>query len=781
MTPIASRVGFSVAIAALLCVPAAAQDTPPSQLVDVSHDTGPVQNTGSTLAVVASFPVNVAGAEWVRLYFSEVTLSGDALAGTGSSLRITSLYDGAEQTQNAIHAQQWQNTSAYFNGESVLVEVLAHPGTGESRIVLSHVVSSLSGAPESICGPVDDRVLSSDARAGRLLPVGCTGWLIDDCNSCALTAGHCSTSPGSLDVLQFNVPLSNGSGTIQHPPPQDQYSVDDTSTQSNGGGGVGNDYAYFGCFPNSNTGLTPFQAQGARYTLTTPPTFNGSHDIRITGYGARSSPATWNQVQETHAGPWVTFNSTTLQYATDTTGGNSGSPVIHEPSGNAIGIHTHGGCSSSGGQNSGTGANHAGLQGVLGDPRGVCAGGLTVIGGAPTALSTLAPTPVTVQVNGPFVPGTAMLHYSYDGGVFNAVGLTPAGGNMFSGALPAPPCDATPRFYFSVQNASCGVVTSPLGAPANFYAATVSAFEVTLRSEDFESNSGWTTSVSGATSGGWERGVPVNDPSWAYDPAADFDGSGQCWLTQNVTGNTDVDNGSVTLSSPALDLEGGAVKLRYAYYLYLTGADGLDGLRVEMSSNGLAGPWATVANHLTNGATSWRTQEIDSATIAAAGLSFTADMRVRFTATDANPGAIVEAGLDAFEIVRSGCSQFENYCTSGANGSVISATGTGSLAANDLALHASNVPSNKSGLFFYATTKQNTPFGLGTRCVASPASRLPIATSGAGTTLDVAVDYNALPASGSIQAGDVWYFQCWFRAGGGQSDLSNGLQIIFTP
>lgn len=781
MNSFPSRGAVAAVAACLFVAQASAQDTPPSQIVDVSHDTGPVSNDGSQFAVVASFPISAPGAEWLRLYFAQVELAGDVLAGTGAVLRLTSFYDGAVQELNAIHVEQWQRTSAYFNGDSVLVEILALPGTGPSRVVVSHVVASLSGLPESICFDVDDRVLSSDPRAGRLLPVGCTGWIINDCNSCQLTAGHCSTSAGNLDVLQFNVPLSTSSGTLQHPPPEHQYAVDDSSTRSNGGAGVGNDYAHFGCFPNSITGLTPFQAQAQRYTLVSPPSFNASHQIRITGFGSRSSPATYNQVQETHAGPWMSANGTALNYQTDTTGGNSGSPIIHEPTGFAIGIHTHGGCGSTGGGNNGTAASHPGLQGFLANAQGICAAGLSVVGGAPTQLPTGSATTVTVQVAGPFVPGSATLHYSYDGGAFNAVAMTAGASNTFSAALPAPSCGDSPRFYFSVANPTCGVLTQPGGAPATTFTATAVAFEVTLRDENFEVDTGWTTSISGATSGGWERGVPVNDAGWAYDPSADFDGSGRCWLTQNAAGNTDVDGGSVTLTSPALDLEGGSCAVRYAYYLYLTVADGADKLLVEMSSNGLAGPWVTVASHTTSGGTTWRTHEIAAAAIESAGLAFSADMRLRFTAMDIAAASIVEAGVDAFEVARVSCAQIQSYCASGASGSVISATGSASLAANNLVLHASNVGAGRNGLFFYATTKQNTPFDLGFRCIGTPATRLLLINSGVGTSLDFAVDYGALPASGPIQAGDLWNFQCWFRAGGGQSDLSNGLQIIFTP
>jgi hypothetical protein len=186
-----------------------------------------------------------------------------------------------------------------------------------------------------------------------------------------LTAGHCSSS--SLQTAQFNVPLSTSGGGLVHPPASDQYAVDVSSKQNNGGQGVGNDWGYFGCFPNASTGLTPFGKQLVRYHLALPPSFNGSESIRITGYGTDSGSA--NQTQQTHSGPWATLNGNTVQYRTDTTGGNSGSPVVHEPSGNAIGIHTHGGCSTTGsGQNSGTASTHAGLLAALASPTGVCAG-----------------------------------------------------------------------------------------------------------------------------------------------------------------------------------------------------------------------------------------------------------------------------------------------------------------------------------------------------------------------------------------------------------------------
>jgi V8-like Glu-specific endopeptidase len=779
----APRIAFATTAALAFAAPLAAQQQPPpSERLDYVVDSGWHEAAGAVPTVVISFPVVVEGARWMRLEFADVDLAGDVLAGDGATLRITSLIDGAVQELNAISVEQWARTSAYFNGEAVQVDVVAFPGTGASRVVLGAVVADISGGiPESICGPTDDRTLSSDARAGRILSVGCTGWLIDDCAGCALTAGHCMSAGATGLVLQFNVPLSSSSGGLNHPGPQDQYSIDPNSIQSNGGQGTGNDWAYFGTFPNSTTGLTAYQAQGARFTLAAPPTFNPAQTIRITGYGTRSSPPEWNQVQETHVGPWVTSSGSLLQYQTDTTGGNSGSPVIHEQSGNAIGIHTHGGCTSTGGQNSGTASSHSGLQGALAVPIGVCAASITPSPAPPATLQAGVPTQVNVQVGGPFVADSVTLHYRYDGGAFVAQAMSAGGGGLFSGTLPAPACDDTPEFYFSVQNPSCGILTSPAGAPGSFYSAAVAGVAVDVFADNFQTDKGWTAANLGATSGDWQRGVPVNDPSWAYDPTSDSDGSGSCFLTQNALGNTDVDNGAVQLTSPALNLAGGDCEIRYDYFLRLTVADGVDRLLVEASSNGLAGPWMQIASHTTDGGLAWRSHTVTEAALVAAGVAFTTDVRVRFTANDSGTQSIVEAGVDAFRVVRLSCQLFQNYCTSGALGSVISATGSSSIAANDLSLHASQIPEQKVGIFYYSYNQANAPFGNGTRCVGSPAVRLPMVSSGTGTTLDFDVDYNSLPSNGTIVAGSVWNFQAWFRDGVGPFDLSDGLRITFVP
>ncbi len=180
--------------------------------------------------------------------------------------------------------------------------------------------------------------------------------------------------------------------------------------------------------------------------------------------------------------------------------------------------------------------------------------------------------------------------------------------------------------------------------------------DIPILSDDFQTDQGWTTSATNASAGHWQRGVPINDAGWDYDPIADSDGSGQCYLTQNTAGNSDVDvvggqtDGQVTLTSPAFNGTAGGLIVRYDYYLNLTIADGLDALTVQISSNGDAGPWVEIARHDTSGGVTWRHNQVTEQQLLDAGVTPSANMKLRFIANDQNPQSVVEAAIDAVQI-----------------------------------------------------------------------------------------------------------------------------------
>jgi V8-like Glu-specific endopeptidase len=331
---------------------------------------GPIDNVGQVSAV---FELSSPGSPWIRVNFGAATiLAGDPAADNASFIRITSVEDGSVQTLNAEHLRFWANKTAYFNGDTVVVELVTFPGTSASRVVIDSVTGGVVGiGSRSICGVTDDRTLSSDPRTGRLMSVGCTAWLFNDLNKTFLTAGHCGPSSGN--VVQFNVPLSSTGGATINPGAADQYTVDTASIKITSGVSLGNDWSYFATTINSQTGLTPAQVQAQWFTLSTAAPSVGATN-RITGYGTTSAPVsnTWNQVQKTHVGTFAARSGNVLYYNADTTGGNSGSAVINDSLGGvSVGIHTNAGCTTSGGNNSGTWAANASFQAALSSPIGL--------------------------------------------------------------------------------------------------------------------------------------------------------------------------------------------------------------------------------------------------------------------------------------------------------------------------------------------------------------------------------------------------------------------------
>jgi V8-like Glu-specific endopeptidase len=293
--------------------------------------------------------VQVPDAAWLQLKFSSFNLGY-------STLQIQDLDSGELQTFTQPQLEAWEGRTAMFNSKRLLISVerasnerqsvyyelegiVAGEATTKSRFNLN-----IGGVgTETICG-VDNRVASTDVRVGRMVPVGCSAWIVG--NNLFLTAGHCVASGAT--TLQFRVPASQVNGRLVNPGPRDQYAIVQSSIVSRNAG-IGNDWALFRVAANTQTGLLPRQAQGQQFSLSNNRTFP---NVRVTGFG--TDTGTTNQTNQTHAGLFRAFSGTSATYAVDTTGGNSGSPVFSTTSNVAVGIHTNGGCTANGGANSGT-------------------------------------------------------------------------------------------------------------------------------------------------------------------------------------------------------------------------------------------------------------------------------------------------------------------------------------------------------------------------------------------------------------------------------------------
>ncbi|MHC4208351.1 MAG: M28 family peptidase [Planctomycetota bacterium] len=258
-------------------------------------------------------------------------------------------------------------------------------------------------------------------------------------------------------------------------------------------------------------------------------------------------------------------------------------------------------------------------------------------------------------------PGTGMLHYD-NGSGWQSIPMEVVSPNVYDAVLPWTTCTNEILYYFSADSTTATTYTWPRTAPGDHFSSLAAYGLIVSFYEDFEATIGWVEENLGATSGDWEVGIPVDDPGWEYDPASDSDGSGQCYLTQNQVGNTDVDDGAVRLTSALFDMSNGGI-LAYDYYLYLTNSGGgVDMLLVE-ASNG--GAWVEVARHDASGGLNWLTHEITTAELIAAGVPPSDRMGLRFTANDANPQSIVEAGIDALRIYDFDC---EDPCPGDING-----------------------------------------------------------------------------------------------------------------
>ncbi|MEM7455786.1 MAG: hypothetical protein AAF456_15645, partial [Planctomycetota bacterium] len=236
------------------------------------------------------------------------------------------------------------------------------------------------------------------------------------------------------------------------------------------------------------------------------------------------------------------------------------------------------------------------------------------------------------------------------GSGFTSYPMTEVSADRYAADFPATTCGTSVQYYMSIDTVGGLTAYSPADAPAIVYTARSGDSVISVFEDDFETSTGW--AVSGdAGDGQWNRGVPVGGGDRG-DPASDGDGSGSCYLTDNVDGNSDVDGGSTILTSPVFDATTTQGDAWISYQRWYSNNFGnspfADVFVVEISNNGGAS-WTNLETVGPGGAEAsggWFSKDFRVADV----ITPTNNMRIRFNASDLGDGSVVEAGVDGFKV-----------------------------------------------------------------------------------------------------------------------------------
>ncbi|MEZ6319379.1 MAG: S8 family serine peptidase [Phycisphaerales bacterium] len=307
--------------------------------------------------------------------------------------------------------------------------------------------------------------------------------------------------------------------------------------------------------------------------------------------------------------------------------------------------------------------------------------GLSIESAAPDAV--LPGTPVAVEAlvtedGDTLSPGSVTLYYRQGAGSYSSVPMAAQGAGIYAANIPSAFCGDPIEYYVSATGNATGTITDN---PGDDGAHTIAVGQRTdYYVNNLQSSSGWAvTGVTSASAGGWQQGVPAGDGDRG-DPETDADGSGACYLTGNAAGNTDVDGGTTTLTSPNLDATVAADPwISYArWFNNQFGANpGTNTFTVEISNNG-GSSWTTLETVGPSGKDThglWQTAAFRVSDY----VTPTNQVRLRFNAAD-NTGAVVEAAVDDIRI-------YDFTCTSTAC-SVADIDANGTLNLDDVNLFA---------------------------------------------------------------------------------------------
>ncbi len=255
------------------------------------------------------------------------------------------------------------------------------------------------------------------------------------------------------------------------------------------------------------------------------------------------------------------------------------------------------------------------------------------------------------------VAGSGILNVDFgDGQGFQAFPMTETSTNVYEAIFPNTTCGNIMDYFVSVDTTMGSTANSPSDAPDSFFRMLAADSLSVVFSDNGNSDPGY--SVTGdATDGQWDRGTPVGGGDRG-DPAVDADGSGQCWLTDNVDGNSDVDGGSTILTTNTLNALPGEnetpVLMYHTFFSNDFGAGPMEDVMVVEISNDGGASWVTLETIGPTGPEAsggWFQKMFRISDI----IQPTNNMRLRFNASDLTNGSVVEAGVDGIEIVMAQC------------------------------------------------------------------------------------------------------------------------------
>jgi hypothetical protein len=170
--------------------------------------------------------------------------------------------------------------------------------------------------------------------------------------------------------------------------------------------------------------------------------------------------------------------------------------------------------------------------------------------------------------------------------------------------------------------------------------------------------------------------------------------------------------------------------------------------------------------------------------------------RLRIDNGGSGTGANARFDIDAIRLEKPPMSIGTNYCTGNPNSTgvvaLMSASGSSSVASNNLVLRSSLMPMNSFGYFLTSQQQGSIPGpggSAGVLCLTGAIGRYvgpgQVQNSGALGAISLQVNLTQHPTPTGfvmVQAGTTWNFTCWFRdsvGGSATSNFANGLEIGF--